>query len=185
MQADEALSRELSMGGGCGHFQRALQVCRGTLTLGDDDGIVVDARVRQDFPCMDPHDILAMADERFERRLTEESGAIRQEIAGVRQETAALRQEMTALRQEMTAVRQEMATRQEVTAVRQEMATRQEVTAIRQEMATKQEMAVLRQEMAVLRQDMTVGFAQVHERIANARTEVIKWSFLFWTGQFV
>ena len=121
---------------------------------------------------MDPHDILAMADERFERRLTEESGAIRQEIAGVRQETAALRQEMTALRQEMTAVRQEMA-------------TRQEVTAIRQEMATKQEMAVLRQEMAVLRQDMTVGFAQVHERIANARTEVIKWSFLFWTGQFV
>jgi hypothetical protein len=87
---------------------------------------------------MDPHDVLAMADERFERRLAQESGAIRQEI--------------TALRAEVAAVRQEMATRQET---------------------------------AALRQEMIAGFAQVHEKIADVRTDVIKWSFLFWTGQFL
>jgi hypothetical protein len=51
-----------------------------------------------------------MADERFERRLAEEAGAIRLEIAGVRREladqAAALRQEMAkesaALRQVLT-----------------------------------------------------------------------------------
>ena len=83
---------------------------------------------------MDPHRILAMADERFERRLAQESGATRQEIAAVRQEIAAVRQE-------------------------------------------------LRQETKVLRQEMSEGFSHVHQKIADARADVIKWSFLFWTGQ--
>ena len=86
---------------------------------------------------MDPHDVLAMADERFERRLAQESSAIRQEIV-----------------------------------------------ALRQEMATRQETAGLRQEMTALRQEMIVGFVQMHQKIAEARTDVIRWSFLFWTGQF-
>jgi hypothetical protein len=119
---------------------------------------------------MGPYDVLDMADERFERRLTHEFGAIRQDIS-------ALRQEM-ATRQELSALRQEMATRQELSALRQEMATRQDLSALRQEMTT-------RQEMDSLRQEMHNGFAQVHQEIASARTEMIKWSFLFWTGQFL
>ena len=75
-----------------------------------------------------------MTDERFERRLAQESSATRQEIAAVRQETAAVRQEF-------------------------------------------------RQETSALRREMSEGFAQVHRKIADARADVITWSFLFWTGQ--
>ena len=68
-----------------------------------------------------------MADERFERRLAQESSALRQEIAALRQE--------------------------------------------------------LRRETGAIRRDMSEGFAQVHQKVADARADVIKWSFLFWTGQ--
>ena len=78
---------------------------------------------------MDAQEILAMADERFERRLTEESAAIRQEIA----------------------------------ALRSEMATRQDVNDLRQE--------------------MSVGFIRLERELANTRVDMIKWSFVFWTGQ--
>ena len=70
-----------------------------------------------------------MADERFERRLTEESAAIRQEIA----------------------------------ALRSEMATRQDVNDLRQE--------------------MNAGFIRLERELANTRVDMIKWSFMFWTGQ--
>jgi hypothetical protein len=83
-----------------------------------------------------------MADERFERRLTEESGAIRQAIA----------------------------------ALRADMATRQEVNAILQTMAT-------REEMNALRQEMSAGFMRLGRELATTRVEMIKWSFMFWTGQ--
>ena len=91
---------------------------------------------------MDPEEILAMADERFERRLTEESAAIRQEIA---------------------ALRAGMATRAEVNAILQTMATREEMTALRQE--------------------MSAGFTRLEHELADSRVEIIKWSFMFWTGQ--
>jgi hypothetical protein len=78
---------------------------------------------------VDAQGILAMADERFERRLTEESAAIRQEIA----------------------------------ALRSEMATRQDVNDLRQE--------------------MSVGFIRLERELANTRVDMIKWSFMFWTGQ--
>ena len=78
---------------------------------------------------MDAQEILAMADERFERRLTEESAAIRQEIA----------------------------------ILRSEMATRKDVNDLRQE--------------------MTAGFSRLERQIAESRVDMIKWSFLFWTGQ--
>ena len=78
---------------------------------------------------MDAQEILAMADERFERRLTEESAAIRQEIA----------------------------------AIRSAMATRQDVNDLRQEMSS--------------------GFIRLERELANTRAEMIKWSFMFWTGQ--
>lgn len=70
-----------------------------------------------------------MADERFERRLTEESAAIRQEIA----------------------------------ILRSEMATRKDVNDLRQE--------------------MTAGFVRLERELANTRVDMIKWSFMFWTGQ--
>ena len=70
-----------------------------------------------------------MADERFERRLTEESAAIRQEIA----------------------------------ALRSEMATREDVNDLRQE--------------------MNAGFIRLERELANTRVDMIKWSFMFWTGQ--
>ena len=76
---------------------------------------------------MDAQEILAMADERFERRLTEESAAIRQDIAALR------------------------------------MATRQDVNDLRQE--------------------MSAGFIRLERELANTRVEMIKWSFMFWTGQ--
>jgi hypothetical protein len=94
-------------------------------------------------------EILAMADERFERRLTEESAAIRQEIA---------------------ALRSEMATRAETQAIRDD------VNAIRQTMATHQDVNDLRQEMSS-------GFIRLERELSNTRVDMIKWSFMFWTGQ--
>lgn len=98
---------------------------------------------------MHAQEILAMADERFERRLTEESAAIRQEIA---------------------AVGAEMATRAESRSVREE------VNAIRQTMAT-------RQDATDLRQEMSSGFSRLERELANTRVDMIKWAFMFWTGQ--
>ena len=80
---------------------------------------------------MDAQEILAMADERFERRLTEESAAIRQEIA----------------------------------AIRAEMATRKDLNDLRQEMSS--------------------GFIRLERELANTRVDMIKWSFMFWTGQCI
>ena len=90
-----------------------------------------------------------MADERFERRLAEESAAIRQEIAGLRAEVAT-RVETQAIREEINAIRQTMATRQELNDVRQEMGA---------------------------------GFMSIEHALADWRVDIIKWSFMFWTGQ--
>jgi len=64
---------------------------------------------------------LAMADDRFELRLTQETGAIRQEIASLRADMAT-RTELEAVRQEISALRENVATRAELEATRQEMA---------------------------------------------------------------
>jgi hypothetical protein len=95
-------------------------------------------------------------EERLELRLTQETSAIRQEIAGVRTEVATLRADM--------------ATRSELEAVRQD------ITVVRSEMAT-------RKEMEALRQDMGAGFTRLERQMAESRVDMIKWSFLFWTGQ--
>ena len=81
-------------------------------------------------------DAFAMADDRFELRLAQESSAIRQEIS-----------------------------------------------ALRSEVATRAETDGLRKEMATLRQDMNAGFAKLERQVSESRVEMIKWSFLFWTGQ--
>ena len=118
---------------------------------------------------MDAQEILAMADERFERRLTEESAAIRQDIAALRSEMAT-RAETQAIREDVNAIRQTMATRAEAQAIRED------VNAIRQTMAT-------RQEVNDLRQEMSAGFIRLERELANTRVDMIKWSFMFWTGQ--
>jgi len=81
-------------------------------------------------------EILAMADERFARRLTEESAGIRQALA----------------------------------VLRSEMATRAETHAIREDVTT-------------LRQEMNAGFSRLERQITESRVDILKWSFLFWTGQ--
>ena len=81
-------------------------------------------------------DTLAMADDRFELRLAQESSAIRQEIAG-----------------------------------------------LRADMATRTELEGVRQEIGAVRQEMAAGFGRLERQITESRVDVIKWSFLFWTGQ--
>lgn len=103
-----------------------------------------------------------MADERFERRLTEESVAIRQEITVIRAEMAT-RTDMQAIREELAALRGVVATRPEIGAVQQTMATRQELNDLQQQMGA--------------------GFTRLHQELANTRVDMIKWSFMFWTGQ--
>jgi hypothetical protein len=97
--------------------------------------------------------VLSRAEERFERRLAEETSKLRVEMA---QGFAAVRQEITTLGSDV---------RQEMTMLRSDL--RQEMTTLRSD---------LRQEMATLgtglRQDM-----------ANHRVELLRWSFLFWVGQ--
>jgi hypothetical protein len=94
-------------------------------------------------------EVLAMVDERFERRLAEESAAIRQEIS----------------------------------AIRSEMATRTETDAIRQDISVLRADMVSRKDLIDLRQDMSAGFMRLERELANTRVDMIKWSFLFWTGQ--
>jgi hypothetical protein len=55
-------------------------------------------------------------------------------------------------------------------------AIRHEISALRGDMAT-------RGEVATLRQEMTAGFSRLERQIAESRVDIIKWSFLFWTGQ--
>ncbi|HEY7789110.1 MAG TPA: hypothetical protein VIC33_01235 [Vicinamibacterales bacterium] len=129
---------------------------------------------------MDPQDVLAMADERFEARLAHEAGAIRLEIAGVRRdianETAALRQEIV---KESAALRHELA--KESAALRQELA--KESAALRQEIATVRQEMVTRAEFDTAMAHVGRQFDELKSRMADWRTDIIKWSFLFWTGQ--
>jgi uncharacterized coiled-coil DUF342 family protein len=124
---------------------------------------------------VDAREILAMADERFERRLTEESAAIQQEIAALRSEMAT-RADMQAVREELAALRGVVVTHQEINAIHQTMATRQEINAILETMAT-------RQGVTELRHEMNSGFTRLERELATTRVEMIKWSFMFWTGQ--
>jgi hypothetical protein len=42
----------------------------------------------------------------------------------------------------------------------------------------------LAEEMGALRVDMSKAFAEMRTEFAEMRTELLKWSFLFWIGQF-
>jgi hypothetical protein len=139
-------------------------------------------------------DVTSAVVERFERRLTEEisgvrvglaqmEGALRAEIAGVRTEIADLRTEMhdgnAALRQETRDG--DAALRQQLAALRQE--TRDGDAALRQQLAA------LRQEMrdgdAALRQEIERMGALLRHELRDGRNDLVKWSFVFWVGQFL
>jgi hypothetical protein len=88
-----------------------------------------------------------------------------------------LAQEASAIRQEIAALRADMATRTDLDAVRQEVTSlRQGLTALGATIATRAELDALRQETAG-------GFARLERQVAESRVDMIKWSFLFWTGQ--
>jgi hypothetical protein len=46
------------------------------------------------------------------------------------------------------------------------------------------ETSKLRLDIAGLRQDMAAGFAALRQEMADLRFELLKWTFLFWVGQF-
>jgi hypothetical protein len=73
--------------------------------------------------------------------------------------------------------------RQEISAIRAEMATRTETEAIRQDIAVLRTDMVSRKDLIDLRQDMSAGFMRLERELANTRVDMIKWSFMFWTGQ--
>jgi hypothetical protein len=56
---------------------------------------------------------------------------------------------------------------------------RVEMAALRSDL--RQEMGALRSD---LRQEMTEGFASLRQTLADQRFEILKWTFLFWVGQF-
>jgi hypothetical protein len=132
-------------------------------------------------------DVITVVGDRFERRLVEETSALRLEMS---QGFAALRQDMAAstagLRQDMAAstadLRQDMAA--STAGLRQEMAA--STGALRQELAGAT--AGLRQEVATgiagLRQEMAAGSAILRQEMADQKFDILKWAFLFWVGQF-
>ena len=99
--------------------------------------------------------VLTLAEDRFERRFSEELSKIREELALMRAE---FREQLAALGAEL----------------RQEMAA--QMAELRQEMATQG--AELRQEMASME-------SRLHAEIAKRHSELIRWMFIFWIGQFI
>ena len=110
-------------------------------------------------------EVLTISGERFEKRLTQEIGTLRVDMAkafaAVRVESAALRVDMA---KEFAAVRADMA--KEFAVVRADMA--KEFAVARADMA---------KELAAVRTELNVG-------LAEWRASIVKWSFLFWVGQF-
>ena len=117
--------------------------------------------------------LLVLVEDRYERRLSEEIGGLSQEMVEM---GAKLRQEMT----EMGAgLRQEMA--QMEVGLRQEMA--QMEAGLRQEMAEME--ARLREEINKVRTEMAEMEARLQAEMAKRHSELIRWMFIFWLGQFI
>jgi len=64
------------------------------------------------------------------------------------------------------------------------MATRAATEAIRQDIAVLGT-DIARKDLNEIRQDMSAGCMRLERELANTRVDMIKWSFLFWTGQCV
>jgi hypothetical protein len=66
---------------------------------------------------------------------------------------------------------------------RLELRLAQESSAIRQDIAALRADMATRGEVETLRQEMSAGFSRLERQIAESRVDIIKWSFMFWTGQ--
>ena len=104
----------------------------------------------------DPNHVLATATDRFERRLSEEIGALRVEITN---QGAALQSENAATRLELS---------ERFGALRAENA------------ATRLELSG---EIGKLRIDMTEQFAESRLHTEARHRELLKWALVFWVGQ--
>ncbi|RKX73314.1 MAG: hypothetical protein DRP87_19140 [Spirochaetes bacterium] len=112
-------------------------------------------------------DSLALAEERLERRLTEENSKIRLEIEKVRTEIQEVRTEVhTAIEK----LRTEM--KDEIGKVRTEMG--KEFGRIDSRIT---------EEIGKVNEKIASEIGKVNEKIASTKSEIIKWMFIFWIGQ--
>ena len=116
------------------------------------------AQVRTDLR----EDVIAACTERFERRLVEETSALRVQMA---QMESSIRQDMARLGSDL---------RQEMTQLGSDL--RQEIGGLRGD---------LRQEIAGVRGDLRQEIASLSTQMASDRFDLLKWAFLFWIGQVV
>ena len=114
--------------------------------------------------------------ERFERRLVEKVAGLRVEMADGH---AKLRTEIASLRREIVGEMAQMEgrLRTDIASLRGEMT--QMDGRLRIEIA--QTGGTLRGDLV---REMQIGFATVRQEMANNRVEFLRWSFLFWVGQF-
>ena len=98
-------------------------------------------------------DVITACSERFERRLVEETSALRVQLA----------QTESSIRQDLSRI--DSATRQDL--ARMDAAIRQDMTRLGAE---------LREAMASMRTDLL-------DRMSSDRFDLLKWAFLFWIGQ--
>jgi hypothetical protein len=141
--------------------ERCLAVARAFQALHDRLGIQAMSELQQlvaDTGQQWRDEVIALVAERFDRRLVEQMSALRLDMA---KEFGAVRVEIA---ESCADVRSEIS--RECAAVRNEMA--RECAAVRSEMA---------REFAVVRGEMATG-------LASTRAELLKWSFVFWIGQF-
>lgn len=112
--------------------------------------------------------VLSVAADRFERRLSEEISTLRIEFR------EALHSGLGSLRQDMNDGR---------ASVRQEM--NDGFDSLRQEMNTSfaSDRENSSREALSVRQLINDGLTAVRQELATTRTEMLKWSFLFWVGQ--
>jgi hypothetical protein len=125
------------------------------------------------------NDVLSIAAERFERRLTGETAALRVDF------TRELHEGLTGVRRELheglAGLRREL--HEGLAGGRREL--HEGLAGVRQEL--HEGLAGVRQELyegvAGVRQDFTREFASMRVEIASVRVELIKWSFAFWIAQ--
>ena len=110
--------------------------------------------------------IQTLVEGRYERRLSEEISGIREYIAEMRAE---IREEMADMRAEF---------RERIAALESEL--RQEIAAL--ESKLRQEMTA---QGAELRQEMAQMEAHLLAEMAKRHSELIRWMFIFWIGQFI
>jgi cell division septum initiation protein DivIVA len=138
-------------------------------------------------------DALALAEERFERRLTEEFGKLKLEIEKLRTEMKVEMEKMRVeTKTEMEKIRAE--TKTEMEKIRAE--TKTEMEKIRAE--TKAEMEKMGAEtskeiektraetnidMGKMRAETKTEMEKLKTEIERSKGDIIKWTFIFWIGQ--